>query len=428
MKDETNRHSSCHQWCRQNQEKLIYKMFCYFRKYQKINNSASRGMISTEFRANRPLVTALYQLFMRLHRIRSPLAPLEKGGEAEKSLKVPLFKGDLGGSKYLQLHIKLVLPLKLFKYCFNGKSLQSFYNFRLSILITLTLLWGSSIYLSTSFAITPPDLLAQTTSQGAVDLLNQGLQAIQAGRVQDAIASFKKAVLLDPKLAPAHYNLGLALRQTGQLQPAADAFYQATQADPKFAPAFANLGGALLEGNNLQLANDYLQRAVELDSKLGFAHYNLGLLREQQRDWERAIAAFRKAMQYSQNAPEPAYHLGLVYLQQGKVDQAREAFRQALRVNPQYAEAHYNLGSIWFQQSKWQEALEAFRKAATANSNYANAYYGAGLAFMQLRQYAQAAQVFQYARDLYNAQGNPQWGKNAQQLLQQAQNFHYQPR
>ncbi|BDI20139.1 hypothetical protein ANSO36C_59410 [Nostoc cf. commune SO-36] len=75
-----------------------------------------------------------------------------------------------------------------------------------------------------------------------------------------------------------------------------------------------------------------------------------------------------------------------------------------------------------------QEALEAFRKSAEANSNYPNAYYGAGLVFMQLQQYGDAVQVLQFARDLYNAQRNPQWAKNAEQLLQQAQNLNYQPR
>ena len=39
----------------------------------------------------------LYQFFMKLHRIRSPLAPLIKGGTGKTSIKVPLFKGDLGG-------------------------------------------------------------------------------------------------------------------------------------------------------------------------------------------------------------------------------------------------------------------------------------------------------------------------------------------
>ncbi|RCJ29281.1 hypothetical protein A6769_35770 [Nostoc punctiforme NIES-2108] len=51
----------------------------------------------------------LYQFSMKLHIIRSPLAPLKKGGTGKTSIKVPLFKGDLGGSRYVQLHIKLVL-------------------------------------------------------------------------------------------------------------------------------------------------------------------------------------------------------------------------------------------------------------------------------------------------------------------------------
>jgi len=37
--------------------------------------------------------------------VRSPLTPLQKGG-TEKLLKVPLFKGDLGGSKLRTVVIK----------------------------------------------------------------------------------------------------------------------------------------------------------------------------------------------------------------------------------------------------------------------------------------------------------------------------------
>ena len=98
---------------------------------------------------------------------------------------------------------------------------------------------------------------AQQNNQTAANLVNQGLELVQQGKIQDAIASFQKATELDNKLAPAHYNLGLALRQVGQLQPAAEAFYRATQADPKFALAYANLGAALLEGNNPELAEEY---------------------------------------------------------------------------------------------------------------------------------------------------------------------------
>ncbi len=44
---------------------------------------------------------------------RSPLAPLKKGGTGNL-LKVPLFKGDLGGSSYLlRSFMKLVLNTTL---------------------------------------------------------------------------------------------------------------------------------------------------------------------------------------------------------------------------------------------------------------------------------------------------------------------------
>ena len=148
----------------------------------------------------------------------------------------------------------------------------------------------------------------------------------------------------------------------------------------------------------------------------------MGLLREQEKNWSSAIASVQKARTYSQNAPEPAYHLGICYLQQGKIEQAKVAFNQAIKINPKYAEAYYNLGTILFNQGQLNEGLAAFRKSAAANSSYANAYYGAGLVFMQLKQYKEAIQVFQYAHDLYNIQGNLQWVKNSQQLLQQLEN------
>ena len=132
---------------------------------------------------------------------------------------------------------------------------------------------------STSF---PTLILAQSTnSQAATDSLNQGLQAIQLGKVEAAITAFRQAIKLDPKLAAAHYNLGLALRQSGKLQPAADAFYQATQADSQFALAFANLGGALLEGNNLKLAQDYLNKALQLNPNEPMALRSKQVLAEQ---------------------------------------------------------------------------------------------------------------------------------------------------
>ena len=48
---------------------------------------------------------------MRLYRIRSPLTPLNKGGTIIRYF-VLLIKGDLGGAKYVQRPIKLLLAIE----------------------------------------------------------------------------------------------------------------------------------------------------------------------------------------------------------------------------------------------------------------------------------------------------------------------------
>ena len=106
---------------------------------------------------------------------------------------------------------------------------------------------------------------AQPNPQTAEGQIQIGLQHIQQGQVDLAIAAFERATQLDPNEAAGHYNLGLALRQQGQIQPAANSFYRAIQADPQFAVSYANLGAALLEGNNIQRAEEYLQRAIDLE-------------------------------------------------------------------------------------------------------------------------------------------------------------------
>jgi tetratricopeptide (TPR) repeat protein len=262
----------------------------------------------------------------------------------------------------------------------------------------------------------------------AAQWLNEGLQAIEVKRVDEAILAFEQAARLDPSLAQAHYNLGLALRQSGKLQPAADAFYKAIQANPKFAPAYASLGGALLEGNNFQLAEDYLERAIKIDSKLGFAHYNLGLLRYRQRNFDKAVSSLKKSVELSKNAPDSSsysYYLGLSYIEQKKFDRAKDSLGKAIKINPKYAEAHYTLGSIFYQEGKLNEALDAFRKSAEANEQYPNAYFGAGLVFIQQRQYQGAANVFKSARDLFSNQNNPEWARKSQDYLLQIQQYLY---
>jgi superkiller protein 3 len=65
------------------------------------------------------------------------------------------------------------------------------------------------------------------------------------GQVEQAIASYRKAIALDPKLASAHYNLGNALAGKGKVEEAIECYRKAIALDPKNASAHNNLGLAL---------------------------------------------------------------------------------------------------------------------------------------------------------------------------------------
>jgi tetratricopeptide (TPR) repeat protein len=106
-------------------------------------------------------------------------------------------------------------------------------------------------------------------------------------------------------------------------------------------------------------------------------------------------------------------------LQQGQYSQAETVLQQALAVQPDYPQAHYNLGIARFNQGEIEAALESFRQATQLNGSYADAYYGAGLAFLRLDRAEEARRVLEYAKNLYIAQGKPDWAAKAQRHLEQ---------
>ncbi len=69
---------------------------------------------------------------------------------------------------------------------------------------------------------------------------NQGL-----GRLDEALASYKKAISLKPDFAIAHNNMGNTLKNQGKLDEAIEAYNKALSIKPDYAEAYYNFGNAL---------------------------------------------------------------------------------------------------------------------------------------------------------------------------------------
>ena len=82
-----------------------------------------------------------------------------------------------------------------------------------------------------------------------------------------AVAAYKRAIEVDPKLASAHYNLGLVHLNQKHYPEATACARAAIKAVPTYANAHALLGDLLLRTGDVTGARVALTEAVRLDKK-----------------------------------------------------------------------------------------------------------------------------------------------------------------
>ena len=76
-------------------------------------------------------------------------------------------------------------------------------------------------------------------------MLSEAIDHHAAGRLEQAVEAYRRALARDPALAVAWLNLGVACEQLGRPQEAIPAYDSAAALDPASAQILANLGNAL---------------------------------------------------------------------------------------------------------------------------------------------------------------------------------------
>lgn len=172
--------------------------------------------------------------------------------------------------------------------------------------------------------------------------LERGLAAQQAGRKEEAVLCYRRAIRQNPGLAPAHFNLGQLLRERGEYAEAAICFEGAARLRPNAADAWINLG-AMLEKSNRPGA---------------------------------AVEVYRRAAECAPDDPSPPYNLGNALMAMGDPAGAAEAYRQVIEKRPDHADAQWNLATALltmgdfaegWTQYEWRWSKLGIDPAATAS-------------------------------------------------------------
>jgi tetratricopeptide (TPR) repeat protein len=125
-------------------------------------------------------------------------------------------------------------------------------------------------------APTPPPLPpVDANTQRAFDA---AVQALRAGRVDEAERGFKAIALVQPQLAGVHANLALIHRRAGRDAEAVAALEEAVKLSPK-QPVYLNqLGIAYRNAGQFAKAREAYEKAIELDAGYAAPQLNLAIL------------------------------------------------------------------------------------------------------------------------------------------------------
>ena len=161
---------------------------------------------------------------------------------------------------------------------------------------------------------------------------------------EEAIASYQRALELDPDSAETHHNLGNALHDvsSGMRKPS-PVIERALAIKPDFAQAHYNLGLALYRLKRHGEAAANYQKALALKPDFAESHNNLGIALGALRRHEEAVASYQRALELEPDFAQAHNNRAIALGALNRHGEAIEGYRRALALQPDLAEAHGNL-------------------------------------------------------------------------------------
>jgi tetratricopeptide (TPR) repeat protein len=172
---------------------------------------------------------------------------------------------------------------------------------------------------------------------------NLGTALLRAGRTDDAITQFKKALEIHDDYALAHNNLGNALLRLGRVDESLAHLQKALEINPNYAEAQNNLGNTLVQMSRWEEAAAHYTRALEIDPRYAEAHNNLGALFLQLGRVNESFVHLQKALEIDPDQSDAHSNLGNTLLKMGRIDEAVAHYDRALEINPSNINAQNNL-------------------------------------------------------------------------------------
>ncbi len=195
-------------------------------------------------------------------------------------------------------------------------------------------------------------LLPGSSAEKALELYYSASDFFRHDQLDQAEASFKQAIELDPALADAYESLGVMLGRQERFHEAIDLMDHLTKVDPS----------SVLAHTNKSL---YLMR--------------LGKIEEAEQ--EKSLATVKSFQKFGDEAKLKQKIADEKEKQDQEWVKRESMYRQVLEIDEEDTLANFGLGSIEVERQNWDAAIKHLQKVILADVNYSVAYLALGKAF-----------------------------------------------
>jgi tetratricopeptide (TPR) repeat protein len=229
---------------------------------------------------------------------------------------------------------------------------------------------ASALY-AAALAVNPDDSVLQDGA-GAILLGWGGRDGFRPGQLEEAIAHFRKACLLEPRNLTAQRSLGLALTEAHEYDAAQQQFEAVLQLDPDNVAALCSLARLRTLRDDWQQAEFDYERALRINPDFAPAHFGLGAALVRNAHYEEARLHFQRGLELDPTDAQAQFEMGTLLARRNNPALAARHYAEAARLRRNYPEAWYNLGVLVRSRSV-DDAIGYFRKALELKPDYTKA-------------------------------------------------------
>lgn len=227
-----------------------------------------------------------------------------------------------------------------------------------------------------------------------MNAFEEALSHHRAGKLEEAAASYRRLLDVQPDHADAIYLLGVIANERRDHSQAAEFMERAAALRPDVLHFQLDLGIMLTHLGRLDQAIAALRSAVAIKPDSAQALGQLGLALHRAGDLPAGLSAMRLSHELEPNAPAMLLNLGALLHDLGRYDDAIANYRQAIALMPNYGNAYFNLGAALQAQGKLDDALSAYETALRITPNRPDALNNAAGAFKDQGRVEEALKVY----------------------------------